>query len=470
LRGVRGLALVGLALGGAEIALAVAGNVPWTDAFDATLEADQANVVAVKGRRVVVAGRSDDLAGGGAEQALVRALDAKTGAELWTHRLEHVTSSEAQAIAISGSRAFVALEAENADAFASGDDWMVAAHSLKDGATLWESILPSTGDEQVVAIAAKGSRVFAGGEAENLVSTGEDPLVPASGRDWLVRALSAKKGSVLWEDRVDSAALTDRVVSLAVSGRRVVAAGVSNDAAAEGSDGDWLVRALDAKKGNLLWESIVDGGGADTPRHVAISGRTTVVVGRSTDAVGVATGDDWLVHAYDTKTGDLLWDDAVDFEMGDDQPRHVAAGKKQVIVAGWATNAVDASSDEDLVVRAYDTKTGDLLWDDLFDGAAGIERAEQVVHAGKVVLVGGRSQRLVAVDSGSDWVVRAYDPGTGNLLWDDVYDAALANDRVSSTRGGLAVSGKRAFAVGRAANLVDPESSRDWLVRAYDLK
>ena len=441
-----------------------AGELLWSHVSDQNLGADQANAVAVKGRRVIVAGRSDDLTGDGIDQAVLRGLDAKTGELLWTHQLDHVPTSESVELVISKNRVIVAREAENADGTFSGPDWMVAAHDLKTGAPVWEDIFPSTGEESVVALAAKGNRVFAGGEAENQVD-------PASGRDWVVRAVSAKNRTFLWEDLVDSALQTDRVVGLAVSGRRVIAAGVSNDATEPGSGGDWLVRALDAKKGSVLWQDIVDRGGADTVRHVAAAGRTAVVVGRSVEAAGPGGGDDWLVRAYDTKTGTLLWEDAVDFALGDDQARRVAVGKKQVVVVGEATNAIAADSDQDWIVRAYDTKTGALLWEDRFDGGAmAVDRPEQVVFAGKSVLVGGRSQRQVAADSGNDWHVRAYDAQTGALLWSDIYDAALGNDRVSNTGTGLAVSGKRAFAVGRGANAADPESGRDAIVRAYDLR
>jgi outer membrane protein assembly factor BamB len=459
---LRTAALALLLSGGTEPASA-AGEVLWTDVFDQSLGVDQANDVATKGRRVVVAGRSDSANGTELGQSTLRALDAKTGESLWSHQLEHVQTSNSIALAISGNRAFVALEAENADGTFSGPDWMVAAHDLKTGAPLWEDILPSAGEESVAALAVKGSRVFAGGEPENLVD-------PASGRDWLVRAVSAKSRSFLWEDRVDSALATDRVVGLAVSGRRVIAAGISNDAAEPESSGDWLVRALDAKKGTLLWQNVVDRGGADTVRDVGVSGRTTVVVGRSVEAAGPGGDDDWLVQAYDTKTGALLWEDAVDYALGEDQPRRVAVGKKQVVVIGGATNAVGPSTGEDLAVRAYDSKTGALLWEDLFDGPSENDRAEQVAIAGKAVLVAGRSQRLVDPESGNDWVVRAYDVQTGALLWSDAYDGALGNDRVSTDAGGLAVSRKQAFVAGRSRNVVDPESRRDATVRAYGLE
>ena len=466
MRGVRAAALA-LALAATPAAAHAAGEVLWSTARDQDLGADDTNAVAVKGKRVLVAGRSDDRLGAEQRQATLHAFDAKTGAELWGHQLEHVQTSEAIALAISGSRAFVALEAENADTTGSGPDWMVTAHEVKSGLTLWEDIVPNGGEERVAALAAKGSRVFAGGEVENRVD-------PQSGRDWHLRAVSAKSRALLWEDTVDSALLTDRVTAIAVNGKRVVAVGVSNGAVAEGSGGDWMIRALDGKKGTLLWSDVHDGALAgDTPRDVGSTARTTVVVGRSTDAVDVGSEGDWLIRAYDTKTGALLWDDVADFAGGADQARRVAVGKKQVIVVGEATNAVAADSGDDAVVRGYDTKTGALLWENIVDGGNGsTDRAEHVLFAGNAVLVAGRGQNQVAADSGNDWIVRAFDPRSGALLWEDVYDGALGNDRptASGTGDGIAVKGKSAFVVGRSANAADVESGRDALVRAYDLK
>lgn len=444
-------------------AVHAAGELLWSDTFDQNLGADQANQVAVKSRRVVVAGHSDEATGLDVPQFVLRGLDAKTGAPLWSYQLDHVQTSDPVALVISGNRAFVALEAENADGSLSGPDWMVSAHDLKTGAPVWEDIVPSGGDESVATLAVKGKRVFAGGEAENRVD-------PASGRDWVVRAVSAKSRTFLWEDVVDSALLTDRVVAIAVSGNRVIAAGVSNDAAAPGSDGDWLVRALDGKKGTLLWQNIVDRGAADTVRAMGVVGRTTVVAGRAMDGAVAGGGNDWLVQAYDTKTGALLWEDAVDYALDNDQPRRVAVGKKQAVVVGNATNAIGPTSGEDWVVRAYDTKTGALLWEDVFDGPSENDRAEQVILAGKSVLVAGRSQQQVDPESGNDWVVRAHDVQTGALLWSAVYDGTLGNDRVSNTGDGIAVKGKQAFVAGRSGNAVELESGRDAAVRAYNLK
>ena len=62
-----------------------------------------------------------------------------------------------------------------------------------------------------------------------------------------------------------------------------------------------------------------------------------------------------------TAAGDLLWQDQVDFAGGADVALAVAADAGRVVAVGSAQNH---AGNTDFVVRAYDGKTGALLWKD----------------------------------------------------------------------------------------------------------
>ena len=128
-------------------------------------------------------------------------------------------------------------------------------------------------------VVAKGKRVFAGGSGENLAD-------PASGTDWLLRALDARSGALLWEDVVDAALGGDEVVDLVVRGKRLFAAGTTANGVTPQSRRDALVRAYTARGGSLLWEDRVDRGEAqDELLGLAVEGGRLYGVGHGGDVV-----------------------------------------------------------------------------------------------------------------------------------------------------------------------------------------
>ena len=183
-----------------------------------------------------------------------------------------------------------------------------------------------------------------------------------------------------------------------MGGSRVFAAGRGGRAA---GFLDFLVRAYDAKTGDLLWERQFDvAGGEDEANGIAVHGSRVFAVGFGGEP---GQDEDFLVRAYNAQTGDLLWGDQFDLTGSDDEARAVAVGGSGVFAVGFG---IAANGKLDFLVRAYDAQTGDVLWQDQFDKAGNSDQALNVtVGGGKVFAVG------VGETAGNDgdFVVRAYD-------------------------------------------------------------
>ena len=111
----------------------------------------------------------------------------------------------------------------------------------------------------------------------------------------------------------------------------------------------------------------------------------------------------WSVRAYEAHSGLLLWEDHFDRAGGHDTDFGIAAGEGLVVAAG---RTMDAAGNLDWTVRAYEPRTGTLLWEDHFDRAGGLEEAVAVAIAGGQVIVAGQSANAAG---NQDWSVFAYD-------------------------------------------------------------
>jgi len=278
-----------------------------------------------------------------------------------------------------------------------------------------------------------------------------------------MESLISARDRLIWEDQFDLAERSDQAFGITVSSRMAVAIGVGGTA----SGGlDLLMRAYNVKTGTLEWQD---------QRPLASGIMTKVVIDDVANRVfgaGYAAngpGTDFLVRAYDASTGDRLWEDVVD-KGRDDFVQDIAAGKEGVFVVGYGGN-VDGSPIA-LLVRAYHKRTGDLLWEDQVNDGGDDVAAWQVKTEGGLVLVAG------SMGHGPDQqlMLRAYDARSGRLAWDSRVPQASPGvlavdaDRVYvsgsavGTAGGSAVAFLAAYDL-HAGNLLWQE----WSVAASDV-
>ena len=108
-------------------------------------------------------------------------------------------------------------------------------------------------------------------------------------------------GELLWDDQFDKGAGDNEAFAIAVQGGRVYAAGRGETA---GGDDEWVVRAYDARTGELLWDDLFDKGGpTNVPIAIAAQGGIVYAAGSGTTNTLAFV---WVVRAYDAQTGELL--------------------------------------------------------------------------------------------------------------------------------------------------------------------
>jgi glucose dehydrogenase len=375
------------------------GRLLWRDSFDRGGGDDDALGITLAGERVIAVG-AGNLDANFVGIPLIRAYDSKTGLLLWQNELADGRGVFGRAVVHQG----------RVIAVGGNTDWLIQAYEAETGAALWQDRFGVGTGNRAISVAEGDGRVFVGGKAR-----------PPSGRlSWLVRAYDAASGNVLWEDYPVPSAFA-QATRIAVEGNRVIAVGLVSTSTPTPPffNRDWLVRVYNAKTGKLLWQDLVDKGGFGFPEgasDVTVRKGRAFVAGSGGSGCGpsVAAPDncDFIVRAYALETGQLLWEDQLNrapLDLADS----IAAADHRVFAGGSGGNNCDLSGGPatcGMIVRAYDAKTGELLWEDQVDSIeAGVVGQGVATHGGSVFATG----YFLTPGFFLHGLVRAYDAGIG---------------------------------------------------------
>ena len=391
------------------------------------------------------------------QPALGRAAEGNPGDLLWESRGQ--SDHQGSAYAIAGEGGVVVATGEvggNCSAYGANTcHWFVRAHDTHTGGTLWED-RPQTTDSfgRANSVAVSAGRVIAAGWMK--AATGPSDLV--------VRAYKLNDGTLLWEKRVRRAAWTERAFAVVARDRRVYVAGVvASDVRRE----EFALLVLDAQTGDSLWES--DVAGIPNPYNYAFAragvvraqGNQVFVAGSITSAA--PSGISLLVQAHDAKTGAVRWEDAVPdafLNLNANDFDDLAVGAKMLVVAGGVATS-DPMFGSDYLLRAYDKQTGAMMWVDHLHTQAG----------GQASRLGFSGDRLFAYGCDCDETffnctggVRAYDSQSGTLLWENRFTGPGGDSLIPTDA--FRVHGGQVFV---GAGLLDAQQdSYRWTVRSYD--
>jgi outer membrane protein assembly factor BamB len=242
-------------------------------------------------------------------------------------------------------------------------------------------------------------------------------------------ALNLFGQSLLWKDRVDFTGGTDFARAAISVDKTTVVAGT---AGVVGGGQDLAVRAYDKRTGTLQWvDRTPTVSGISTDVFLANAGGSVYFAGYKPGATPYTT--DIFVRAYDLITGRVLWDNTLN-KGRDDLPQTLDANSNAVVVAGYGGN--NGTSSLDFIVRAYDPATGAVLWDDQVDKTGTDDAAWAVAIEGNQVFVAGTT----AVGATNDLIVRAYEARSGKLKWETRRTGAFPL-QIASTPGRLFVAG-----------------------------
>ena len=415
-----------------------AGDPLWEDRIDLAGGSFIQPAIAAAHKRVVAIGSA--VGADGNSVLDVRAYAAETGALLWEDRLK----TGSAAVVMNGLWVIVTGVTVDAAGLRHG---VVRAYVARTGELMWQDTWPDGAEPMALDMDALGLGAVVSGIARD----------SAGARHLLVRAYFAGNGALLWEDHPVPSGYTDvvRVTnrSVAVRGTKAfVGASVRGDSAC-------LIRAYDILLGTVLWETIRPMFLSCTPAALATNGKQVVISG----GVG-ETPDFFFTQSYDAETGQFLWEDRAAFGSGlTNAALAVDTEGKEVFVAGWyRVPPVQPGFKEAFVVRSYDAETGALRWvdefcDPEFFGFKLLHALDLVVTRGRVIVVGQEASGTGA------WLTRAYDAKTGVLLWSNA--AQVAPTMFYGAHQAVAVDDERIFVAGSGLNA---QRNADFIIRALD--
>ena len=257
----------------------------------------------------------------------------------------------------------------------------------------------------------------------------------SGGTDLVTEALKRSSGAVKWTDRTSLSECCSETLALATLKDKAFVAGIRRT---QGIGSDILVRGYDVSTGALLWEDVWDAGQDGQPRAIAASPVAVIVVGYGENGPGTDALD-FLIRAYEPVSGTVLWEDQVTRGADDAIAWEVDVHQQRVFVAG-TTSSVSQPSNRDLLLRAYDIRSGEVEWQVT---RPSVSPTGLAVASGRVFLVG---------NSANQPYVAAFRVKNGEFLWEDRAPG-------SGTYADLAF---------RASKLVVAGSNSGLLVRLYD--
>jgi hypothetical protein len=304
----------------------------------------------------------------------VRAYDATTGLTLWQDFFDKGRDDLPQGIAAS-SRVVVVVGygGNSVTPPITALDFIVRAYDPATGATLWEDLVDNGPfiDDAAWAVAIDGNRVVVAGTT----------AIGSFSSELILRTYDVATGELVWELRRPNAF----PAAVSVDAGVVLVAG--------GAEFQSLfLGAYDVTDGHQHWE---DTSGSGVFFDVETRGRRLAAVGL-TD-IGSA-----IVRVYDTATGAVRWEDITTPAPGSFEfYGSVGMSNKAIYVAGGI--AAGPFGDRDFLVRAYDLRTGALLLDDGSHTSAESAAATIAVDQNRVFAVGYTSET-----SNADFLSRAY--------------------------------------------------------------
>jgi len=165
-----------------------------------------------------------------------------------------------------------------------------------------------------------------------------------------------------------------------------------------------------------------------------------------------------FVRSYDVRSGELRWFDETASVAGLNTAVFAINAQDNLFVAGYVPSLPCCSN---IFVRAYNANTGRVLWTDVYK--KGRDDLPQSIAVRSVLVVVGYGGNNVFTSSGGvDFLVRAYEPATGSVLWEDRVDTGAFVDDAAWL---VALDSVRAFVLGTSS---EPGSQRDVFIRAYD--
>jgi len=406
------------------------GPLLWEDQEDIAGGVDIVRAITLSGKAAIVVGNGGvPLEGADESDLVIEALGRATGAVRWMDQTYlSIGTVEPMFVATHKNHAYVVGTLRPQDDLRSA--FLVRAYDVPTGVLLWENVWHAgqgIDTDHPTAILASPTSVLVVGYSENATRDGLATVV---------RAYHPESGDILWEDRAGRTGVDEIGRAVAANRNRVFIAGTIS--ATTSSLRDLFVRAYDASSGDVVWEVTQQ---SVTPTKLLLASGRLIVAGSAALNTFLAT--------FSAATGALIWQDTVP-----------TSGFVADVAVSGSRIAAGINSDSQSAVRVYDLSTGIVQWEDRAAIQPGsFNRVSAVAINNDAVFAAGSSGRVFG---NSDFTVRAYDAGSGIVLWDD-----HSHSSPQSTAVDLALGKFRLFVAGYTSSSA---TSTDFLIRTYDLR
>jgi hypothetical protein len=202
-------------------------------------------------------------------------------------------------------------------------------------------------------------------------------------------------------------------------------------------------------------------GGTDMVRAITLSGRSAVVVGNGGVPLEGTDESDFVIQALSRTNGAVQWSDEAFLSTGSIEPLYVTSRKNRAYAVGTLREPGDVRSA--FLLRAYTVPNGTLLWENVWHASSGVDQDHPtgiLASPTQVTVVGYGAN---TTNDGLAALVRAYDPLTGAVLWED----RVGSTGVEVIAWTIAANREQVFVAGTVSPGGDL-SMRDLFVRAYD--
>ncbi len=137
--------------------------------------------------------------------------------------------------------------------------------------------------------------------------------------------------------------------------------------------------------------------------------------------IRIADMSSFLLRTYDAHSGELISEDEFELTVDEESAAEVEAGGGRVYAVGSGLGQGGLLT---LVVRAYDARTGDLLWeDDLNPSLDAKPTLTSFQTTGTQTLQPEHSGSQIRPVFQSSFIVRSLNSRTGEVIWEDEFHA-----------------------------------------------
>jgi hypothetical protein len=217
-----------------------------------------------------------------------------------------------------------------------------------------------------------------------------------------------------------------------VKPRKVVAAGVGYENAETSTIS---VKTYDAETGEVLTEETYELNVREDAASAASQPRERIFAG------GVGPGADGLseftLRVYDAATGWFLWEGLLNLnvsnqESGSTHRIVVHLAPQATVTQVRSRGAIDGQPQ--FLLRAVDPATGQLVWTDQFSAGAGrLARAERISRA-----VVGQTEGLTALSQQIEFRILMLNDRNRQILWEDTIEPIVEETDVAAEHGDAA--------------------------------